>query len=403
MKKIFEDSTLQFEFVRTIGHAVFGGADIAECLETAERIDERDRKSWYTEWIKTAEINEHNGNLNLETGHKVSAREAYLKASNYYRAAEFFLREKDETELALKIALSSSTCFEKACKLFEPAYQRINIPFEGTYLPGYYFKADNSNEKKPTIIAMTGYDGTAEELYFYIGAAAVNRGYNVLAFEGPGQGLALREYNLPFRPDWENVVTPVIDYLLQKDDVDSNRIAMIGYSFGGYLVSRAAAYDHRVAACIANSGIYHFFDGVMGEKAHSEEFLNQLKEENAPRFNAYINHMVAGSLSLWWKIKNGLFTFKLDTPQQLINAYKAYNLEQCVDQINCPVLICDSEEEHFMGNQAQVLFDKLQCKKELTFFKKEEGASLHCQSGAEVLSSGRILDWLDDTLNLQSK
>lgn len=176
MKAIFSDFTMQFELVRTVGHAPFGGADIGECLETAERIDEKSRESWYHEWLKTAEQNEQLAQKSLESGHSRSARDAYLKASNYYRAAEFFLREKDEQKASVTTAQSSSVCFEKACDLFEPAYERIWIPFEGTTLPGYFFKADGNNEKKPTVIATTGYDGTAEELYFYIGAAGIRRG-----------------------------------------------------------------------------------------------------------------------------------------------------------------------------------------------------------------------------------
>lgn len=381
-----------------MGHAPFGGADIGECLETAERIDEKDRASWYREWFKTAKQNEQLAQTSLENGHSESAYDAYLKASNYYRAAEFFLREKDEQKASIAAAQKSSTCFEKACKLFGPTYERIQIPFEGTYLPGYFFKVDGANSKKPTIIATTGHDGTAEELYFYIGASGIRRDYNVLTFDGPGQGLALRQEGLPFRSDWEKVVTPIVDYLFTRSDVDTARIAIIGYSMGGYFAPRAAAFDHRIAACVANSGIYDFFEGVMGEKAKSPEFMAFLSEENAAAFNAHVNEMIKDNLGIWWKIKNGLYTFQLESPQQLINAYRSFTLKDCVSQIACPVLICDSQEEHFMGNQAQVLYDKLQCPKDFTSFSKDEGASLHCQSGAEMLSSGRILDWLDDVL-----
>jgi len=398
MKRIFDDFTLQYELIRTMGHVAFDGADIGECLETAGKIDESDRESWYWEWRKTAELNKRNADDCLNNGNIVSARTAYLRASNYYRTAEFFLRDKNELETAIETARMSSYSFEKACKLFQPEYKRIQIPFEKSYLPGYYFKANYTNVKKPTIIAMTGYDGTAEELYFNIGAAGIARGYNVLTFDGPGQGMALREQKLPFRPDWEKVVTQVVDYLIEKEEVDADRIAMIGYSMGGYLVARAAAFEHRIVACIANSGIYSFFDGIMGEKAHSPEFLRMLDKENAQEFNAGIRQMTKGNLSTWWKIQNGLFTFQIKTPQELMNAYRAYTLEDCVNNISCPVLICDSQEEHFLGNQAHILFDKLKCKKEFMYFTKEEGASLHCQCGAEKLSGNRILDWLDNLL-----
>lgn len=125
-------------------------------------------------------------------------------------------------------------------------------------------------------------DGTAEELYFEIAAAALHRGYHVLAFEGPGQGEALREQNLYFRHDWEKVVTPVVDYLVSRVEVDPARIALIGYSFGGYLAPRAAAFEQRLAACVANGGIYSFFDGaVLKNKPASPWMLGELKKDKS--------------------------------------------------------------------------------------------------------------------------
>lgn len=80
MKAILNDFTMQFELVRTMGHAPFGGADIGECLETAEHIEETSRESWYREWLKTAKQNEQFAQKSLERGHSISASDAYLKA-----------------------------------------------------------------------------------------------------------------------------------------------------------------------------------------------------------------------------------------------------------------------------------------------------------------------------------
>ncbi len=105
-----------------------------------------------------------------------------------------------------------------------------------------------------------GFDSTEEELYFSGGAAAARRGYHVLAFAGPGQGSALRDQKLLFRPDWDAVVTPAVDWLLARPDVDPDRIALMGMSLGGLLAPRAAATEHRVAALIAFDGLYSFAD-----------------------------------------------------------------------------------------------------------------------------------------------
>jgi len=118
----------------------------------------------------------------------------------------------------------------------------IEIPFEGMTLPGYLCLVDKSGTKRPLLIVHSGFDGTAEELYFEIAHFAVKRGYNVLLFEGPGQGGMIRVQKMPFRPNWETVVTPVVDYAITRKEVDAKRIALMGISFGGYLAPRAVAF-----------------------------------------------------------------------------------------------------------------------------------------------------------------
>jgi alpha-beta hydrolase superfamily lysophospholipase len=135
----------------------------------------------------------------------------------------------------------------------------LEIPYEGTTLPGYFLRAGPDPAPRATVILTGGYDGTAEELYFSNGAAALARGYNVLAFDGPGQGAALLLQGLVLRPDWENVVTPVRDYVLSRPDVDPARVALIGLSLGAHLARRAASAEHRLAACIADCGSYDLF------------------------------------------------------------------------------------------------------------------------------------------------
>ena len=114
-----------------------------------------------------------------------------------------------------------------------------------------------------TVVLVGGYDGTAEELYFLNGAAALARGYNVLAFDGPGQGAALLQQGLVLRPDFEQVISAVMDFLGQRPGTDVNRVALIGLSLGGYLAPRAASGEHRVAACIADCGSYDLFGSAL--------------------------------------------------------------------------------------------------------------------------------------------
>ncbi|MDT5324838.1 MAG: hypothetical protein QOF25_1990 [Mycobacterium sp.] len=154
--------------------------------------------------------------------------------------------------------------FLTAIGLFDCTAEEIAIPYEDTTLPGYLYLVDDSGAPRPTVVYNSGYDSTLEESYFAIVAAALARGYNVLAFDGPGQGAALCEQRLVFRHDCEAVITPVIDFALTRPEIEPGRIALFGYSLGGFLVARAAAFDDRVAALILDDGIHDFDTALAG-------------------------------------------------------------------------------------------------------------------------------------------
>ncbi len=157
-------------------------------------------------------------------GHAVSAREAYLRASNYYRTAYPFLYGAPTHERLVEAFERETDAFRSAAALFDPPVESVEIPYEGTTLPGYFYRVDNSDEPRPTVIATNGYDSTIQEMHFAHAVAAVNRGYNCLTFDGPGQGGPLIEEGLTMRPDWEHVVTPVVDYAVSRSEVDSDAL-----------------------------------------------------------------------------------------------------------------------------------------------------------------------------------
>ncbi len=130
--------------------------------------------------------------------------------------------------------------FATAAALLDHPAEQVAIPFEGTLLPGYLFRPDNSGEPRPTLIYHGGYDSVLEEAYFAAAAGAVHRGYNCLTFDGPGQGAVLRDQHLTFRADWDTVVSAAADYAIKRPEVDSERLALMGTSFGGFLAARAA-------------------------------------------------------------------------------------------------------------------------------------------------------------------
>ncbi|MFB7382347.1 alpha/beta fold hydrolase [Kitasatospora purpeofusca] len=258
MKQLLFPNNIQFwyETLRSMSHIAYGGADFGEVVSTAERIVEGDYASWYTEWLATADRVSGQAEKALAAGHRVSARDGFLRASNYYRSAEFFLHGHPCDPRHDHAYDRSVDCFRSAAALFSPIIEPVEIPYEGTTLPGYLYRVDDSGTPRPTLIMHNGFDGTAEELHFFGAMAGVERGYTVLVFDGPGMPGPRHHEGLVFRPDWENVVTPVVDFAEKLPDVDNSRIALVGISMGGVLAPRAAAFEHRLAALVAVDGLY---------------------------------------------------------------------------------------------------------------------------------------------------
>ena len=394
-KVVFMDTTYDFELRRALGYSVSGGADINECLYTARRIKEGDDESWYREWRATADRVMVIGEKALAAGKLVSAREAYLRASNYYRTAEFFLRAKLDDPRILETWRLSRDCFLKAAELIDHPVERVKVPWEGTTLPGYIMKPDKSNKPRKTLVVHTGFDGTGEELYFEVAFFALKRGYNVLIFEGPGQGAALREQGLYFRPDWEKVVTPVLDFAMKRRDIDPKRIALLGISMGGYLAPRAAAFEHRLAAVVANPGVHNLLDAKSAPTAQEKEKTS----EDPALINKGIREMMQTDSGFRWWIQHGMFSFGKKEPFDLVTALSEYHLDEVAGLIKCPTLVIVSENDHFHTTQAQEkLYDLIKAPKTLMRFTNAEMAGEHCQMGSVILSNQKILDWLDDTL-----
>ncbi|GEK27740.1 alpha/beta hydrolase family protein [Furfurilactobacillus siliginis] len=390
MKLLFDDATFSFELVRVLSYAPFGGADVNEVLSAAQRIKSGDFESWYNEWHRLADHVAARADAFSKAGQPLSASNTYFKASNYYRAAEFFLHG-DPSDVRINDAsrLSRMT-FQQALKLSAITYEKLAIPYEDTTMPAYFYSIDE--QPRPTLIVHGGYDSTGEELFFQVAQSALAHGYNCLTFEGPGQGAMIREEHLAFRPDWEKVVSPAIDVLIDRPNVEADKISLMGISFGGLLAPRAAAFDHRLAAVICDDGVFSFqFGQAFAAHGGTSADFSQVE--------AKLTELMQQSTNVRWVVENGLFTFGAKSIKELFEKTDAYTLAGVADKITCPVLVCEASNDQFFKGQPEMLYNALTTPhKTLMKFDAADGTEEHCHLGGLTYFNERVFNWLDETL-----
>ena len=394
-----DNSQFWFETLRLFGNASYGGTDFGEVLAAASQITSGDYDSWHDAYRAQAD------RLRAEstTAHPVTRRDLLLRASSYYFTAGFFLHgDPGDPRVDATYDLSEDS-FQQAIRLYDLPIEPVDIPYEGTTLTGYFYRAPGS-APRPTLIMHSGLDGGAEELHFQGALAAWERGYHVLTFDGPGQPSAIHHHQLTFRHDWENVVGPVLDRLATVPGVDQKRIALLGMSFGGNLAPRAAAFDHRLAAVVACDGIYDAASAITESLPWERpEIDRRARAESDPGLDQALAAMSAAGPTAKWAFAHGRYVMGVDTDRAFLARMLDFTLADGVaEKIACPVLVCEAEDDQFFRDkdhtEARRLYDHLTAPRTLISFTAEEGADAHCHVGAQRLLSGRIYDWLDATV-----
>jgi prolyl oligopeptidase family protein len=391
MRQQFKHDDFQFGFEIALGATYREAADAGEVLATAARIKDGDADAWVREWLATADAVRTQGEQARGT---VTALAHHRRAATYYSTALYLVDHSREAERRTELWRRQRECWDRIVEL--SGGERVAIPYEDTTLPGWFFRA--AHERRPLVVLNNGSDGPNSAMWVQGGAAASERGYHWMTFDGPGQQEMLFERGVPFRPDWEAVLTPVLDSMLARDDVDERRVAVIGVSQAGYWVPRALAFEHRFAAAVADPGVVDvstsWIDPLPG---HMRKELLDGKKESFDK-EMRIGERFSASTRAVFAFRGAPYGVDGDSRFDLYQAVMQHRLGDEVSGITTPLLITDPEDEQFWPGQSEQLYARLSGPKELVRFTAAEGAARHCEPLAGALRDARVFDWLDGYL-----
>jgi Prolyl oligopeptidase family len=394
----FTDPAINFQMLFALAAAGYGAAETGEVLTTFDRIHSRGDTcaAVFDEFLALGRSLRARGERELAAGRTVSARGSYLRAAMYLDQALFFTLASAQPTRRHEAAIyrEMESTWAHAAALFRPRFEPVRIPYGRSHLPGWLLSPGGS-ARRPTVILNNGSDAQNVDMFVYGGAAALERGWNALIFEGPGQGANLFLHNRPFVPDWEHVVTPVVDWLRAQPGVDRRRISIVGQSFGGYLVARAAAFEHRLAAVVPDPGVVDAFKTWSASLPPA--LLDLLYQGQRKEFNAIWNE-VPGELpesERFGIAKRAEIYGQGDGYEKLQLARKFKLTRALARRIEAPVAALSPELEQFFPGQAETLYGWLHERKALLRFTVAEGAQYHCEPMAPQLRNERVFDWLE--------
>lgn len=375
-----------------LGLMQYGMSDLGEVLEVVGQIKPGDEEGWINAWGAMAQRLQSRAEEAERKDKLVTASTAFLRASTYWRASLMYFSYPDDPRMR-DYAHASSNCYERYLELSGYPGQYVEIPYEDSFLPGHFYRSPVAGDNAPLLIITPGRDTWAEDTrWVYDGA--IRRGIHCLVYDGPGQGFALRLNGLRFRNDWENVVRPVVDYALTIPGIDHSRIGLMGLSFGGFLVPRAAAFDKRIKVCIADPGNPSWGDSIIGH------FPTVISRALLGKYGDFPKRLFASTLErlsfMEWLLRD--YAWKHGVPtQEVFQTLQTYDNTSIIDQITCETLVMDGTEEVAKG-QAQKLFDALKCPKDYMLFDGTTTAQSHCQIGGYSTATEYLFDWLDERL-----
>jgi dienelactone hydrolase len=359
------------------GMAPYGVVALEEMDRVCERLKLRQHEpnAWFEEWGAMGALLEGKAIEAEKAGRQHTAGDYYLRAGNYLYNAERFLRPGPEKRTAGERAFRS---YHAGIRLRHPNIERVEVPYEGTTLPALFMKAAVTG-RAPTVVIVNGMDNCKEMSIFFAGLEFARRGMHTLALDGPGQGETLRSRGIHSRYDYEVPGGAAYDWLAQRPEVDPKRVAIMGYSFGGYYSGRIAAFEKRYAAGISLSALH--WDLAAWQTRIKE------KNQNDPKAVAQSN------FQFQWVVN-------APTADAAIEVARKFSLKDVAKNITCPYLVTHGGNDRVVPvENAPKLFEAIGSKnKTLKIFTAEEGGAEHAHVDNRQVGIDYAADWLAENM-----
>ncbi|TVY73561.1 20-hydroxy-prefusarin hydrolase FUS2 [Lachnellula suecica] len=394
------DSQFSFSLQVVLAQSDGYGSNPSEVLTAAANITASDFESYYEAFnYLGTRIYNISQQIN-STKFAVSAREALFRSASYFRASVTYLYGNVTDPRLYSLWDQQATAFDAAIALLPVPGYRVNITGPGFSVPIIFYPASNDGVERPTALAGTGYDGSQEDLLHTLGFEILSRGYNFVTYEGPGQPTPRRDQQLGFIPQWENVVTPVVDYLVSHPKVDADAMALVGVSFGGQLAPIVAAHEHRFAAVLLYDGLWSIFEQL--EVEWPSQLIELYNNSQVQEFDEAVLAVAANAsypTDFRWFIQQGLWSFKTSSPYNLLQQLSQYTLTtELLQNITCPVFVGMGLDDASSVSAPQVA-EAIGDKATLFRFVSDIGAGEHCQVGAESYLASVTMDWFQGVLD----
>ena len=313
-----------------------------------------------------------------------------------YELSAFYLGADDPRKHRFIDAMSRS--FDEAHRCL--ALTRHAVPYRGGELTAMRWEADPADQAQApsgtptTLIMMNGFDGYAEEIIDFA-SHFPTRPFDVITFDGPGQGHTVLA-GMPLEPAWEHPTDAVLDYF------GVTSAATLGVSFGGYLVTRAAAHCPRITHVIAFDMMYRLLDGLTVPLPRAlRPIANAVIENPRPArlIDASLGMVSRLSADLSWKLQQAQHLTGLNSPSQVLRAFGDYTMEALEGLITQPCLILAGDADQYvpferLGDVRRALRNAESLEVRTFRHAQDPDMAQHCQIGDLDRAFAIMGEWL---------